>query len=311
VARVPFEITPGRGEMARVTAASSIPVPEDWTARALARLRTAMGGPATAQGEPLPGAPRVAVVCGSGIGAALPTALHLQVDGQIALAELGLPSPQVQGHGQALVWGRCHGVPVILQTGRLHPYEGHPMEVVMAALRAMLAVLAPQGDRAVVLTSAVGGLRADLEPGQIVSLRDQIGLWGPTPLVGPRFVDCSRLYAPSLRVRLQAAAAARGAHLAEAVYAHTRGPQYESPAETEVLRRLGADVVGMSTTYEAIEVAAQGLPCCGLSIVTNVAGAVGLHHDEVQQRSAAALSQLAGLVRGLIAGSVHARDVAP
>jgi purine-nucleoside phosphorylase len=81
------------------------------------------------------------------------------------------------------------------------------------------------------------------------------------------------------------------------VYAHARGPQYETPAETEALRRLGGQVVGMSTTYEAVLCAASGAGA-GLGVVTNGAGQTGLSHVEVQQRSAGARrwhAELSGL----------------
>ena len=243
-----------------------------------------------------------ALVAGSGLGVGFVAevgGIGLKIEGQLPLAELGLPAPSVAGHGNSLVWGRVGDSIVCVQTGRLHPYEGHPIGVCTAPLAAMLGC----GARAAALTFAVGGLDPALHTGEIVLLRDQIALFGPTPLVGPQFVDCSRMYPSHLRQRIQQLHPGMGAtQLSEVVYAHARGPQYETPAETEALRRLGGQVVGMSTTYEAVLCAAHGVPVLGLGVVTNGAGATGLSHVEVQERSNEARAQIASLLGAVLAG---------
>ncbi len=227
-----------------------------------------------------------------------PGGIGLQIEGGLPLAELGLPAPSVQGHGNSLVWGRVGGSFVCVQTGRLHPYEGHPIGVCTAPLAAMLG----NGAGAAALTFAVGGLDPALRTGEIVLLRDQIALFGPTPLVGPQFIDCSQLYSKALRLRAQQIHPGLGpSRLPEVVYAHARGPQYETPAETEALRRLGGQVVGMSTTYEAILCAAHGVPVLGLGVVTNGAGQTGLSHVEVQERSNEARGQIAAMLGAVVA----------
>ena len=239
------------------------------------------------------------IVCGSGLSGALVddgSPFGLTDQREISLADLGLPAPTVAGHGQALVWGKVGERSVCLQTGRLHPYEGHPIGTSIAALQATLDC----GARRVLLTAATGALRTDLRPGQLVLLRDQINLFGPTPLVGPRFVDCSQIYDLGLRKLAENAARATNTTLVEGVYAHARGPQYESPAEVAALRMLGGDVVGMSTTYEAIAAVASGASVCGVALVTNTAADVGLDHDDVQRLSRAAHSNIATLARALI-----------
>lgn len=242
-----------------------------------------------------------ALVAGSGLGVGFVAetgGLGLTIEGDLSLAELGLPAPSVAGHGNRLVWGTIGGRRVCVQTGRLHPYEGHPLGVCTAPLAAMLA----NGARGAILTFAAGGLDPALSTGELVILRDQMALFGPTPLVGPQFVDCSGMYSPHLRKRLQALHPGLGpSGLREVVYAHARGPQYETPAETEALRRLGGDVVGMSTTYEAIFCAAHKVQLAGFGVVTNAAGASGLNHVEVQARSDEARAAMAAVLAGLLA----------
>lgn len=251
------------------------------------------------------------MVCGSGIGGGIeaPAAeggLGIEVLARKELAELGLPAPSVAGHGKALVLAQIPaskaGAParlVLLQTGRVHPYEGHDVRLCTAALAGALEHRpAPAG---VVLTAAVGALATSLRAGDITCMRDQVGLFGPTPLRGANFVDCSNLYDRGLRHRLADLAHAQGERLPEVIYFHARGPQYETPAECEAARRLGGEVVGMSTTYEAILAASQGVPCCGLAVVANAAGEDGLTHHDVETRTAAARGRLAALLRSLLA----------
>jgi purine-nucleoside phosphorylase len=238
------------------------------------------------------------VVGGSGLGGHLVDALLPEVTARTELyfAELGLPSSSVPGHGTRLVVGELRGRVIVVQTGRLHPYEGHSIDVCTAALAAACRV----GVRGVLLTAAVGGLDPAQQVGTIAMVSDHLSFLGPTPLVGPRFVDCSRVYDARLRGRIQAIGDQRGIRVREVVYAHTRGPQYETPAEVHALKVMGASVVGMSTTYEAILAAAHGIPCAAVVLITNVAGAVGLTHDEVQQRADAARDRISGLVVELL-----------
>ena len=240
---------------------------------------------------------RISFERGSGIHAALlePEFAEQQgfvVEHTIPLADVHLPAPHVPGHGQALVYGRLGELKICLQTGRLHPYEGHDVQLCVAAMQAVLA----RGVGQVMLTCAVGAPDKSLATGTLVSLRDQMALFAPTPLRGPHFIDASRLYRAELRALLAQAARSQGIDLKEAVYAHARGPQYETPAEVDALRKLGGDVVGMSTTYEAVLAAAYGAPCCGLGVVTNAAGDQGLSHADVQKVAKASRAKMAGIV---------------
>lgn len=248
------------------------------------------------------------VVCGSGMGRDLvgegPGSLGLEVTQKVGLAELGLPAPSVAGHGQSLVWGRLGDARVCLQTGRIHPYEGHDIRVCTAALAAVLEA----GAGGLLLTCAVGGIDPQLQPGQLVSLRDQINLFGPTPLVGAKFIDCSQIYHPTLRAQLADAAKTHGETLPEVVYAHARGPQYETPAEVAALRMLGGQIVGMSTTYEGILGAAHGVRACGMGLVTNAAAAEGLSHEEVQELANAARERLGAVAKELLSQPPRADD---
>src|SRR5205807_1103074 len=121
---------------------------------------------------------------------------------------LGFPKPTVSGHAGELYFGTLGGTPVIVLSGRAHFYEGHPMERVTFAARALAAF----GVRDLLLTNAAGGLNPAFQPGDFMMLTDHINFMGANPLRGdaipglPRFVDLSRAYDAGLSDLLQSAA---------------------------------------------------------------------------------------------------------
>jgi purine-nucleoside phosphorylase len=201
------------------------------------------------------------------------------------------PASRVAGHAGRLVIGEIAGsagrVPVAVMQGRAHAYEGWEARDVAFGAR----VLCRLGIQALVLTNAAGGIRADLEPGDLVRITDHLNLSGQNPLAGPnderlgmRFPDLSDAYDRALGERLEACARRLGIPLKTGVYACVPGPSYETPAEVRMLRALGADLVGMSTVFEVIAARHQGVPVCALSLVSNRAAGLAdrpLSHDDV------------------------------
>ena len=202
--------------------------------------------------------PSVHLVLGSGLGG-----LAERVEGAVHLhfSRLpGFPGTSVEGHEGCFLVGRIAGVPVLVQSGRFHFYEGVGAEVVAAPVRVGRAV----GARTLVLTNAVGGIRRDLVPGSIVLVDDHISLGFRAPLAGPvaggeqRFPDMSAPYDPELMAMAEAAALEAGVPLTRGTYGWVGGPNFETPAEVRALRAAGADVVGMSTVPEVIVARAGG-----------------------------------------------------
>jgi purine-nucleoside phosphorylase len=158
------------------------------------------------------------------------------------------------------------GKSVLVFAGRAHEYEGITLTDVVHPLRTGIAA----GCSTVILTAAVGGIREDLHTGSIVVVSDHLNLTGRTPLVGPEFVDMVGAYSPELRaIALSAADSPASGGLSTGVYAHTPGPQFETPAEIRMMRTLGADVVGMSMAFETIAARHAGADVLGLAVVTN------------------------------------------
>jgi purine-nucleoside phosphorylase len=209
----------------------------------------------------------------------------------------GFRAPVAEGHlGQVRSYD-VGGVPTLVLLGRTHLYEGHGLAPVVHGVRTAAAA----GVRTVVLTSANGSLRADWELGRPVLVADHLSMTATSPLAGPRFTDLTDAWSP----RLRALAREIEPTLAEGVYAWLRGPHYETWAEAEWLRRLGADMLGMSTVPEAVAAREAGLEVVGLSTVTAIEGpsgaASGIDPSEVvavAERTAAGCGPLlAELVR--------------
>ena len=249
--------------------------------------------------------PVAGVVLGSGLGDAIAVARELAGSGdpiEIAYRELpGFPPPTVPGHAGTLWLGTIADRPVAIFRGRIHFYEGHPMPLVSITTRVAHAL----GARAMVLSAAVGSLDPSLTVGSMVVLRDHLNLMGTNPLAGwrypdgsPAFVGVAGLYDADLSSAALGILQEHGTAVTEGVYAAVAGPAYETPAETEMLRRMGATVVGMSTVPEAVAARALGMRVLGLSFVTNAAGGA-VSHEEVLLASKTAAEAIGRVVAGL------------
>jgi purine-nucleoside phosphorylase len=242
----------------------------------------------------------VAIVLGSGLGGISGV---LEQSRSVSYETIpGFPPATVPGHAGWLHCGTVEGRTVLILAGRPHLYEGHPP----AAMGQMIRVLAELGVRRMLLTNAAGGIATGLTAGSIAVVVDHINLPWSNPQTGPvvgrdsRFTDMAQPYDRVMIAALQAAAREEGINLAEAVYAGVTGPSYETAAEIRMLRRLGADVVGMSTVTEVIAARSQGIRCAAISCVTN--RAAGLDAESLSHAAVlAAAGKMEAQVKALIA----------
>lgn len=248
--------------------------------------------------------PQVGLVLGSGLGAFADT-----VQQAVAVPYTNIPhmpAPSVSGHAGKLVIGEIAGARVACLQGRVHLYEGHPLDHVVFAVR----MLARLGCSAVLLTNAAGGIRTSFQPGALMLISDHVNLTGYNPLrgpnnadLGPRFPDMTRAYDPELRALAQDAAAAIDCNLEQGVYAAMHGPSYETPAEIAMLRAIGADAVGMSTVPEVIALRHMGVRAAAISCITNMAAGMtgeSLDHSEVEKTAGEARTMFVRLLNGWI-----------
>jgi purine-nucleoside phosphorylase len=249
--------------------------------------------------------PRVGVVLGSGLGDFADSLEHL-----VKIPYRDLPhmaASDVAGHAGNLCFGDSGGTPVVCMQGRVHLYEGHPVEKIVQGVRAMARL----GVRVVLLTNAAGGLEPSWSAGDLMVLTDHLNLTGTSPLIGPdddrlgpRFPDMTAAYDPVLRGWLHEAAGDAGIALREGVYAAVVGPQYETPAEVRMIRALGAQAVGMSTVHEVIALRHMSVRVAALSCITNLAAGLAsrpLDHAEVEATARSRKGDLLALLRGWIA----------
>ena len=179
---------------------------------------------------------------------------------------------------------------------RTHFYEGRGVRPVVHAVRTAAAV----GCKTIVLTNGCGGINPAWTPGTPVLIRDHLNLTAVSPVEGANFVDLTDLY--SRRLRELARVVDPG--LDEGVYVQFRGPHYETPAEVQMARILGGDLVGMSTTLESIAARQSGLEVLGISLVTNLAAGIGdqsLSHDDVLEAGRLAAERCGRLLAAVVA----------
>ena len=239
----------------------------------------------------------VALVLGSGwgqtgdlIGETLATIDNTDVPGFAKAAVAGhsgvMRSVAIGDTGRrALVYGT-----------RTHYYEGHGVRAVVHGIRTAAAA----GCRTVVITNGCGGLREEWAPGTPVLISDHINLTATSPIEGANFVDLTDVYSP----RLRAIAKEIDPDLDEGVYVQFRGPHYETPAEVRMAGILGGDLVGMSTSLEAIAARQSGLEVLGISLVTNPAAGISktpLNHEEVLEAGREAAQRCGRLLAAVVA----------
>ncbi|WP_424212117.1 purine-nucleoside phosphorylase [Streptomyces sp. BI20] len=237
----------------------------------------------------------VALVMGSGWA---PAAEALGVpEAEFPVTELpGFPPPAVEGHGGKIRSYKIGDKRALLFLGRTHYYEGRGVAAVAHGVRTAVAA----GCKTIVLTNGCGGLRQGMRPGQAVLISDHLNLTATSPIIGANFVDLTDLYSPRLRAMCQEI----DPTLEEGVYVQFPGPHYETPAEINMIRVMGADLVGMSTVLEAIAAREAGAEVLGISLVTNLAaGLTGepLNHEEVLQAGRDSAARMGELLTRVLA----------
>ena len=230
--------------------------------------------------------PKVALVLGSGLG---DYGDNIDIRYRVDYAEIdNFPISTVEGHQGRFLFGYIKDVPVVVMQGRIHYYEGYSMSDVVLPIRLMHLM----GAEILMLTNSSGGLNPAFVPGDLMMITDQISTFVPSPLIGKnidelgtRFPDMTHIYDRSLQQMIRDVAKDMNFSLKEGVYIQFTGPNYESPAEVQMARLLGADAVAMSTACEAVAAKHMGMRICGISCISNMAAGITgqpLSHEEVK-----------------------------
>src|SRR5689334_14363355 len=236
----------------------------------------------------------VALVLGSGW---LPAVDALgEATAEIATTDLpGFSAAAVAGHSGKIRSIRSGDRNLLVFLSRTHYYEGKGVAAVVHPVR----TAARSGCHTIVLTNGCGGLKETWTPGTPVLISDHINLTATSPIVGARFVDLTDLYSPRLRALCQEIEPG----LDEGVYVQFPGPHYETPAEIRMVRAIGGDLVGMSTTLEAIAAREAGMEVLGISLVTNLAAGMSgepLNHEEVLEAGKSAATRMGQLLSKVV-----------
>ena len=250
--------------------------------------------------------PQVALVLGSGLG---DYADQIDVAATLDYKDIeGFPVSTVPLHKGRFVFGYVEGVPVVIMQGRVHYYEGYPMTDVVLPTRLMKLM----GAKVLFLTNASGGIKQGFHAGDFMLIKDHISSFVPSPLLGAnieelgtRFPDMSHVYDEDLQQIVKKAACDLGINLKEGVYVQLTGPAYETPAEINMCRMMGADAVGMSTACEAQAAKHMGMKVVGISCSSNLAAGISpkpLTHAEITETADAVAPMFKQLLTETIKG---------
>ncbi len=251
--------------------------------------------------------PDIALILGSGLGE-----LAESVDNATIIPTQEIPFwpvSTVPGHKGRLVIGELEGKKVLVLQGRTHYYEGHQISKIGLPIRVMQRL----GVKTLILTNASGGLNDDYYPGDLMIIKDHLGLLpmaGENPLrgpnldeFGPRFPDMSAIYNPELIELTENVAAQLGVEMRKGVYVGLSGPSFETPADCRFLKMVGADAVGMSTVPEAIVAKHGGMAVLGIATITNKIDPDGTNqasHQEVLEVGDQLAPKLMKVIRGVL-----------
>ena len=252
-------------------------------------------------GKEIPG---ICIVLGSGLS---PLSKMAEDALEIPYKDIpGFPVSTAPGHKGSLIVGKLSGKPVFMMNGRFHYYEGYPMETVTFYVR----VMGRLGVKVLLLTNASGGINLEMKVPELVAITDHISFNAEPVLRGPnieefgtRFPDQCHVYDPELTDTLVNSARDLNIRISRGVYAYSKGPQYETPAEIRALRIMGADCVGMSTVPEAIAASHMGIRVAAMSCITNMAAGISgnpLSEQEVLDNAALASENSCALVKEFV-----------
>ena len=248
--------------------------------------------------------PKVALVLGSGLGS---FGDCIKVVDTVEYSSIeGFPISTVSGHIGRFLFGYIENVPVVAMQGRIHYYEGYKMTDVVLPVRLMCML----GAEKVILTNAAGGINTSFSPGTLMAITDHITSFVPSPLIGPnidelgvRFPDMTCVYDKALIDILNKTAEQQNIPLRKGIYIQFTGPSYETPAEINAARILGADAVGMSTAVEAMAIRHMGKKVCAVSCISNMAAGLNkapLTHEEVKETADRVADQFQKLIYNTI-----------
>lgn len=248
--------------------------------------------------------PEIGIILGTGLGGLVN---EIEIEHTIPYEFIpNFPVSTVEGHHGQLIFGRMSGHPVIAMQGRFHYYEGYTMQEIAFPIRVMKDL----GVSLLILSNASGGLNPGFEIGDLMVIEDHVNLMGNNPLLGPndsemgpRFLDMSKAYDPLLIESVFRIAGHHNIILKKGIYAAVTGPIFETPAEYNYIRMIGADAVGMSTVPEVITARHMGMKCFAVSVISDLGvpgKIVEISHQDVIDAASRAEPRMTTIIKDLL-----------
>jgi len=223
--------------------------------------------------------PNTGIILGTGLGE-LVNEVHVKYD--IDYADIPhFPLSTVEFHHGRLIFGEIASRKLVIMKGRFHFYEGHSLYQVTYPIRLMQRL----GVRELLVSNACGAVNPLFHKGDIMIMRDHINFLFDSPLIPSMKPPTSnrRIYSEELIKLAEQVAAENGLRVQKGVYLTLRGPNLETRSEYRMARKLGADVVGMSTVPEALLSDCFRLKVLGFSIVTDIGFPNSLKPIDIQE----------------------------
>lgn len=237
--------------------------------------------------------PRIGIITGSGFQYSSEKA---RLQEALPYSEIpGLEVSHVAGHASKIELLSSGNQSIVVCSGRIHAYEGYSDSHCLQ----LVDLLSGIGVSTVIITNAAGGLHWRYHPGDVALITDMIDLTflGPQPTSGIH----ANAMEQSLRMQdlIMDGCARNGLALETGTYCQLTGPSYETRAEIKMLRKLGADLVGMSTVREIRYAQSLGIVATAFSMITNTLSETihrSVTHAEVLDVAAAAGNHLSRII---------------
>ena len=255
--------------------------------------------------------PEVALVLGSGLG---DFASQLANPIEVPASTIPFyPTSTVEGHQGRLVFGTLksdgrESLPLLVFKGRVHFYESGDLDSTTYPVRIAHSL----GARVLLATNAAGGINPSFSEGDLMLIEDFIDF----SFLNPQFqvqshttthfqTTSGRCLDIGLSKIIMDSGNGLGINLQRGSYCYLRGPSYETKAEIEMLRRIGADAVGMSTVPEIITAASLSMRVAAISLISNLAAGLSderLSHKEVAETASRVKQVFSALLTETILG---------
>jgi inosine guanosine and xanthosine phosphorylase family len=251
--------------------------------------------------------PRLALILGSGLGN---FGDRINAISTVSSSEIPYyPVSSVQGHAGKLIFGylqkdTLHSMPLLVFQGRVHFYEIGSIERVVFPI-----VFSHQlGIKKLIITNAAGGINSCFHAGDLMLIQDILNLAGiqlPTTrndsvLPNQKY---SNYFDTEMKHKVLQCASQIKIPLQQGTYCCLRGPSYETPAEIQMLKRIGVDAVGMSTVPEIFLARSLGMKTVGISLISNLAAGISsvkLSHADVTETGTKVTGRFSELMEQLV-----------